>query len=214
MPTHHDALKWTLLTPIMRLLDPLRRRRVARAIAALAERVPLTPTTRVLDVGCGTGTVLTALRPYGCQLTAAEPTRRMLDVVRRRFPEVRALEEPAHAMPSVADHSQDVVIVSAMLHGLPPAYRREVYRELSRVTRGVVAVLDYHANRSWLVAAAELAEGGDYFRFVRVVDAELREAFPEVTTVRLGSIESLYLCAVAAGPSPSAPGCAAPESAS
>ena len=194
MSTSVGGGKWEWFTPVMHALDPLRRKQMARTLEVLSRQVDLGPSTRALDVACGTGTLLKALLPYGCQVTAVEPTSRMFQHVQRRFPEVRVFQEPAHAMASVPDQSQDVTIVSATIHGFSPDYRQQVYRELRRVTRGAVAIIDYHANLDPLVALLEFAEGGDYFRFVKVVDRELREAFPNVTTTRCSGVESIYLC--------------------
>jgi SAM-dependent methyltransferase len=186
--------KWDLFTPVMHLLDPFRRPTIRHALRLLHARHPLTPETSLLDVGCGTGTVLTELLPYGCQLTAAEPTGAMVRYVERNFHSVRVLNEPAHAMTSVADHSQDVSLISATLHGLPPEYRRQVYPELRRVTRGLVVVLDYHLNYNPAVALVEALEGGDYFRFIRTVEQELGQELGRVERIPVSGTESLYLC--------------------
>jgi ubiquinone/menaquinone biosynthesis C-methylase UbiE len=77
-------------------------------------------------------------------VTGADPTGALLRVARARFPDVSFVQEPAHAMPSIPEASQDVALVAATLHGLRPEYRRRVYAELLRVTRRLVAVIDYH----------------------------------------------------------------------
>jgi SAM-dependent methyltransferase len=188
--------KWTWFTPVMHALDPLRRKGMRKTLALLDQRIPLRAGTKVLDVAAGTGTLLDALVPYGCDVSAIEPTGTMFRHVRKRFPQVRVHQEPAHAMRSISDKSQDVTIVSATLHGFSPAYRQEVYRELKRVTRGAVAVIDYHWNVHPLVALIELAEGGDYFNFMSVAERELYEAFGNVKVTPCSDVDSLYLCRV------------------
>lgn len=188
--------KWTWFTPVMHALDPVRRKGMRKTLAILDRQVPLRPGSTVLDVAAGTGTLLTALVPYGCEVSAIEPTGAMFRHVRKRFPQVRVHQEPAHAMRSIPDKSQDVTIVSATLHGFTPGYRQEVYRELERVTRGAVAVIDYHWNLHPLVALVELAEGGDYFNFMRVAERELHQAFGNVSVTPCSDIDSLYLCRV------------------
>lgn len=186
--------KWTLFVPTMFALELLRRRGLRIKLAAVSEHRPLTTATRVLDVGAGVGTVLAELARYGCQLSAIEPTPAMLSVARRRFPNVTFFDDPAHAMRSIADASQDVSFICSTLHGFEPDYRRKVYAELRRVTRELVVVIDYHRNHNPLVALAEWIEGGDYFRFVKVVDEELAAAFPSVQAKRFPGDESLFLC--------------------
>jgi ubiquinone/menaquinone biosynthesis C-methylase UbiE len=185
---------WEVATPVMHLLEPIRRRGLRRKLAAVHGRVPLTASTHVLDVGCGTGTLLAELARYRCHVTGVDPSRAMLRAARRRFPSVSLLQEPAHAMRSVPDASQDVSLVSSTLHGLRPDYRRLAYIELARVTRQLVAVIDYHRNLNPAVALIEWLEGGDYFRFVKVVESELAEAFPRLEVQRFPGYESLYLC--------------------
>ena len=186
--------KWTFFTPVMMGLELLRRRGLRSAIGTVHERLPLTPATRVLDVGCGIGTVLAQLKPYGCRLSGTDPTGAMLWMARRRLPEADLFQEPAHAMQSIGDASQDVTFVCSTLHGFDPDYRRQVYAELARVTRELVVVIDYHENHNLLVAVTEWVEGGDYFRFVKTVDDELAAAFPRMEVQRVDPWESLYLC--------------------
>lgn len=186
------SIKWELFTPVMLALEPWRRRTLRRALGALHERCPLDG-RRVLDVGAGTGTLLAELVRYDCGIAAVEPSRSMSRIARARFSRVPVYEEPADKMRSVADGSIDIAILAATLHGFSPSYRERVYAELARVVRTAVAVIDYHANRNPLVAAVEWLEGGDYFDFVKVVDAELGATFQRVERHRLHSYESLYL---------------------
>ncbi len=182
--------KWELFTPVMLALEPLRRPGLRRALAALEELLPLQG-RRVLDVGAGVGTLLAELSRRDCELVAVEPSRAMVRIARARFPAVPVHPAPADALAFLADRSIDVAILAATLHGFTPEYRARVYAELGRVVREAVVVIDYHQNRNPLVAAAEWLEGGDYFAFVRVVDAELAARFTRVERRRLGATESL-----------------------
>ena len=190
------ALKWELFTPAMILLEPFRRRSLREAVAEIDRAYPLAG-RRVLDVGAGTGTLLAELVRYDCDVVAIEPSYSMARIARARFPRVAVFEEPADAMHSIADASVDLVLVAATLHGFSPEYRQHVYAELERVGRDVLAIVDYHKNRHPLVALAEWIEGGDYFSFVEVVDAELEQAFGAIEKRRLRSFESLYLARIA-----------------
>jgi len=65
--------KWTLFTPTMFLFEHLRRPEMRRMLAMLNDRLPLRPETRVLDVGCGIGSLLLESTRYGCQPTGGRP---------------------------------------------------------------------------------------------------------------------------------------------
>jgi len=184
------SLKWELFTPVMIALEPLRRRGLRRALDALEELLPLAG-RRVLDVGAGVGTLLAELVRRDCELVAVEPSRAMARLARARFPRVPVHEAPADALSFLPDGSIDVAILAATLHGFTPEYRARVYAELRRVVREAVVVIDYHENRNPLVAAAEWLESGDYFAFVKRVDAELAARFARVERRRLGATESL-----------------------
>ncbi len=184
------SLKWELFTPVMIALEPFRRPGLRRALAVLDELVPLGG-RRVLDVGAGIGTLLAELVRRDCDLVAVEPSVAMARIARARFPRVPVHEAPADAMGFLPDQSIDVAILAATLHGLTPEYRVRVYAELRRVVREAVVVIDYHANRNPIVAAAEWLEGGDYFAFVKHVDDELAANFARVERRRLGATESL-----------------------
>ncbi|MFW5857382.1 MAG: class I SAM-dependent DNA methyltransferase, partial [Planctomycetota bacterium] len=59
---------------------------LARSVAdAIAEHVPLPPTTRALEYGCGTGLVGLALAPRLGRLTAADSSEGMLGVLREKL---------------------------------------------------------------------------------------------------------------------------------
>ena len=186
--------KWTLFTPTMFFFELLGRREVRDKLAAINEQLPLTPAMRVLEVGCGIGTVLAELSHYGCRISGVDPTAAMLWVARRRFPGADLFEEPAHAMRSIPDKSQDISIIRSTLHGFDSQYRQQVYTEIKRVTREAVMVIDYHETNSRLVALTEWIERSDYFRFVKVIENELTTAFPQLQILRFPGYESLYLC--------------------
>ena len=186
--------KWTLMMPAMFPIELMRKRTLRAMFSALDSKRALTPATRVVEVGCGIGTVLTELARYGCQLVGVDPNAAMLWVARRRLPNAVLLQEPAHAMRSLPDLSQNVSFVCSVLHGLEPEYRRRVYAELRRVTRELVVVIDYRSNHNPMVTLTEWIEGGDYFRFVKVVEQELAGAFRRLEVIRFPGYEALYLC--------------------
>jgi SAM-dependent methyltransferase len=75
----------------------------------------LTPGSRVLDLGAGTGKLTGALVELGLEVTAVEPDPAMLAELRRALPAVTALQGSAEAIP-LPDASVDAVLAGHALH--------------------------------------------------------------------------------------------------
>ncbi|MGF1663074.1 MAG: class I SAM-dependent methyltransferase [Kineosporiaceae bacterium] len=94
----------------------------------------------VVDLAAGTGKLTEALtRCPGTAVTAVEPDPAMLDELRARFPDVRALEGAAEAVP-LPDSGADAVLVGTAWHWFDPP---RALAEIARVLRpgGVFALL-------------------------------------------------------------------------
>lgn len=99
-----------------------------------------------LDVGCGTGTLAARLVAAGLRMTGADPSTGMLEVMRRRAPEVAAVEASGTALP-FADDSFDLVLTVAALHHIADAGAvRQTLGEMTRVATpgGRIIVWDHN----------------------------------------------------------------------
>jgi SAM-dependent methyltransferase len=74
---------------------------------------------RALDVGAGTGKLTRALVDRGLEVTAADPSAPMLEVLRRVVPKARAIVAGAEHLP-LDDASVDVVTVAQAWHWVDP----------------------------------------------------------------------------------------------
>ena len=94
-------------------------------------RLSLTPTTRVLDVGCGTGALLEKLALRGgLVLHGIDPVPEMLAVARGKLPETVSLQPGwAEEIPHPS-HDFDVVVCSSIFH-----YIREPEKALLEMRR-------------------------------------------------------------------------------
>jgi len=96
----------------------------------------------IVDLGCGTGRYCEALALYfGAEVTAVDPSQRMLEHARRKATcgRVRFLAAPGERIP-IADGAADLVFMSMVVHHL--ADITGTARECRRILRsgGVVAV--------------------------------------------------------------------------
>ncbi len=94
--------------------DAYDRGRPSYPDAAVAWLVGDRPVT-VLELGAGTGKLTARLLAAGHDVHATEPDESMLEVLRRRLPDVRTSATGAEEIP-VADQSVDVVVAAQCLH--------------------------------------------------------------------------------------------------
>lgn len=99
----------------------------------LIERGGVTKTSRILEVGCGTGNYVTAIQEAtGCVATGVDPSEAMLAQARERGAEVVWLGGRAEELP-VADASVDLLFNVDVIHHVAdrPAFFREALRVLA-----------------------------------------------------------------------------------
>ncbi|RMF37250.1 MAG: methyltransferase domain-containing protein [Planctomycetota bacterium] len=175
------GLAWMLpwYDPLVRICT--NERRFKQRMLDLAN---LNPAHRVIDVGCGTGTLaLSALgRVPSLSVVAVDADPRMLRRAARKTPRDHSavwLRADAEHLP-LADHSFDRVFCSLLLHHLEDAAKRRAISEMRRLLKpgGKLILADYfHPASSW----ARLR-----FLIVRCVDGWQRTRFHVV-----GDIERL-----------------------
>lgn len=111
----------------------------------------------ILDLGAGTGKFTTLLTPRAERIIAIEPSEAMLDVLRRRLPDVDALNGSAERIP-VVDASVDVVTVAQAFHWFE---REAACAEIRRVLvpEGVLGLVWNHSDPActWDRACARVA---------------------------------------------------------
>ena len=104
------------------------------------------PPGRVLDVGCGTGALAARLAGIGYEVVGLDPSQGMLDVMRKRAPEVEAVRGSATEMP-FGDGEFDLSLSVATMHHIaePDAVRRAL-GEMVRVVKPAGRILVWDHN--------------------------------------------------------------------
>jgi ubiquinone/menaquinone biosynthesis C-methylase UbiE len=135
-----------LYDPLLRLLGE------ERIKGALFEAAEICPGQRVLDLGCGTGTLALLIRARcpEAQVVGLDPDPKALAIARRKAEragvEIDWQQGFADDLP-FEDASFDRVVSSLVFHHLPPDRVRATVPELQRVLKpgGSVWVLDFGA---------------------------------------------------------------------
>jgi ubiquinone/menaquinone biosynthesis C-methylase UbiE len=162
------------LTPaydlLVRLTMPERRFR-----QAVLDAAQLRPGMRVLDVGCGTGSllVMAARQEPECRLTGADPDTRSLEIARvkaaKHGARVAWIEASAADLP-FPDASFDVALSTLALHHVLPEERGPALREIRRVLApgGTFHLLDFGIPSDrlmrWMSKLMTLTEGREFVR--------------------------------------------------
>lgn len=150
----------------------------------------------IIDFGCGTGALCSALKDMKLDVTGVDSARNMLKVAIKKtkdtdikFHEGSILER----LPFV-DNSFDIAIASYVAHGLNRSERKKMYKEMSRLSKELVIIHDYNEKRSLLTDLVEWLERGDYFNFIKVVKGELRDNFADVKVINIDKRAAWYVC--------------------
>jgi len=152
----------------------------------------------ILDVGCGTGAMASALAECGYQVTGADASLGMLRQAKKLVNPKAAscvLSDVNSGLPFVA-MGFDVCLASYVAHGLKPIQRLSLYAEMRRLAGKLVIIHDYTDKRSLLTDIAEWGEGGDYFNFIKVVQDEMRDFFGNLQVITVEPRAALYICRV------------------
>lgn len=143
------ALRFRGLT---RLYDPVVRvtTREAEFKRRLLDQADLKPGRRVLDLGCGTGTLaIEAKRTQpGAELVGLDGDREILQLARRKAERAEVgiqLDEGLSTRLPYEDDSFDVVLATLFFHHLTSEDKRATAREIARVLRprGELHVADW-----------------------------------------------------------------------
>ena len=113
-------------------------------LAAFAELVPRG--LLVGDVGCGPGHVAGHLDGLGCDMTGIDLSPAMIDIARRRYPQLAFQTASMLELPVADDAWGGAVAMYSIIH-LSQADRRAACRELGRVIRpGGTVMIAFHVS--------------------------------------------------------------------
>ena len=194
---------FNLIAPIYGLFYKMQKKRYGMVIDKVTDELNLSLFGRVLDVGCGTGALCSVFYEKGLSVTGIDTAEKMLMIAKKQ-PENKAINFfQANVLNQLPFESKsfDISIASYVAHGLQKNERNQMYAEMSRVTKSKVIIYDYNQKRSLLTSIIEWLERGDYFRFIKEAEVEMKncasemnECFSEVKVVDVDSKAAWYIC--------------------
>lgn len=187
------------ISPIYGLFFAYQKKRYAATLEQMHHLLG----SRILDVGCGTGALCSALADRKLEVTGVEPAARMLEVARKKTKgqTITFIQADATNRLPFEDKQFDISIASYVAHGMEQKKRFALYHEMSRVTGSRVIIHDYNANRNPFTSLIEYLERGDYFHFIKHAQSEmqectneLRRCFSQVEVLQVGKRANWYIC--------------------
>ncbi len=147
-PANQDflpAAHWHVLTPLYELVSRPVLGSVWRGMVEDVDRLT-SRDAAVVDLGCGPGTVLSALaaRRPDLQLTGVDIDPRMLAIAGKRLPHA-TLRRGSIDQVAIADQSADMVFSSMVFHHLDRTVKQGTFREAMRIVKpgGVFLLCDF-----------------------------------------------------------------------
>jgi ubiquinone/menaquinone biosynthesis C-methylase UbiE len=198
----NNASLFNTIAPVYGLFYQYQRKGFEKVAKSAKDELGLPAGTTILDVGCGTGVLCSVLHEMGYTVTGVDSAEIMLKVARKnpQNAEITFSSGDALAHLPFEDKSFDIAIASYVAHGLRPEERKLLYAEMGRVAKRKVIIYDYNQKRSFLTSLVEWLEQGDYFRFIRVAENEMkncvsqmRECFSDVRVVQVGPRAAWYI---------------------
>jgi SAM-dependent methyltransferase len=164
----------------------------------------IAPNGRILDVGCGTGSLAIRLAREGWAVVGVDSSPAM--IARAKAKQAKAglgldlefREADGMSLP-FADSSFDLVIFVAVLHGPAAEGRRALLGEARRLSRGTVLVHDYppfpgpRGLSAPVLRLLEGLEGSDFEGFLRDGTADMAALFPSVTVRPVAPDSAWYI---------------------
>jgi len=180
-----------LIAPFYAWFYTYQRKGYKTSLQVLFDALDIPPSS-ALDVGCGTG-ALTAELAYLVEATGLDGSLKMIAQAKRLAPTLNFMfRDVAQGLP-FEDRSFDLVISSFVLHGLSELQRIELLREMKRVSRQAVVIIDYHEGRHPLISLVEWIEHGDYFHFMDHFKEEIPLVFDQVKILKTNANTGIYI---------------------
>ena len=186
------------IAPVYGWFFKSQQQRYKKDLELIMKKTILSNSKSIIDIGCGTGALASALTEYGFQTTGMDPVLGMLRIAKKKTKNQNISFIQGNILNSVSinDNTFDVSVASYVAHGLKQQDRIIMYKEMKRITKQKVIFFEYNQNRNIFSDIIEFIEGGDYFKYIKNVESELKDNFSKLTILPLSKRGSLYICEI------------------
>lgn len=187
---------FNFIAPVYGLFYKSQKQNYIKVINSVKDIIDISTYKNIIDIGCGTGALCSALLEYNLDVTGLEPAKKMLRIgmKKKENQNIKFISGSTDKGLNFEKKSFDISIASYVAHGLKKSARVKLYSEMSSVTKDFVILHDYNQNRNIITSIVEFAERGDYFNFIKTVEEELNENFESVKVVNVGKRAAWYIC--------------------
>lgn len=194
---------FNFIAPVYGLFYKMQKKHYKTILDRVSKEFDLTHYKSILDVGCGTGALCSVLHERSYTVTGIDPAKRMLKIAmdQPENNEIEFLQANVLEQLPFEDKTFDLSIASYVAHGLQKSERKQMYEEMSRVSKSKVILHDYNQKRGLLTTIIEKLEGGDYFNFIKDAKEEMEECmtemgecFSDVHIIEVDKRAAWYIC--------------------
>ncbi len=187
---------FNFIAPIYGLFYKSQKKNYKITIDKMKNELNISDFKSIIDIGCGTGALCSVLNKEGLTVTGIDPAYKMLKIGmnKKENSSVNFIECDTCSKLPFENKSFDLSIASYVAHGLQSNERIQMYSEMSRITRNYVIIHDYNKIKGFFSSIIEWLEGGDYFNFIKVAQAELEEHFKTVKVINVKKKAAWYIC--------------------
>ena len=187
---------FNFIAPIYGLFYKSQRAHYLQIIDNIRNDINLSEYSNIIDVGCGTGALCSALDQEGLEVTGVDPAEKMLKIGMKKIEnkDINFIKAGTCKPLPFEDNSFDISIASYVAHGIKKEERVKLYQEMNRVSKQFVILHDYNEKRAILTNIIEFLERGDYIYFIKNVRKELDEHFKSVKVIDVDGHAAWYIC--------------------
>ena len=163
---------------VAKLYDKLFQQMNTSLIAIGVKMFPPVEGMSVLDIGCGTGTLLGNYQKAGCRIFGIDLSPAMIKIAREKLSGDAELSIRDANSTQFQTDSFDLVTAMFVLHEMSPATRKAVMDEICRILKrtGRILLIDYHTGplkplKGWfkrvIITIVEFCAGQEHYRNYR-----------------------------------------------